>query len=97
LSGTTHQVITGVAVVQIRSALCLIEQVTSTVEMKPLSREEIDAYIASDQWQGKAGAYGIQDPDPFVRRTAGCMTNIVGLPMTTTRRLLGQAGVGHAE
>ena len=93
LSGTTHQVITGVAVVQIRSALCLIEQVTSTVEMKPLSREEIDAYIASDQWQGKAGAYGIQDPDPFVRRTAGCVTNIVGLPMTTTRRLLGRAGI----
>jgi len=93
LSGTTHQVITGVAVIHIRSALSLIEQVISTVEMKPLTPDEIDAYIASNQWQGKAGAYGIQDPDPFVRRTAGCVTNIVGLPMTTTRRLLGRAGI----
>jgi septum formation protein len=76
-----------------RSALFLIEQVTSTVEMKPLTPEEIDSYIAGNQWQGKAGAYGIQDPDPFVRRTAGCLTNIVGLPMTTTRKLLGQAGI----
>ncbi len=97
LSGTTHQVITGVAVVHIRSALSLLEHVISTVEMKPLSPDEIDAYIASNQWQGKAGAYGIQDPDPFVRRTAGCMTNIVGLPMTTTRKLLGQAGISPRE
>jgi septum formation protein len=61
--------------------------------MKPLTSEEIEAYIASDQWRGKAGAYGIQDSDPFVRRMSGCLTNIVGLPMTTTRKLLGEAGI----
>lgn len=93
LSGTTHQVITGVAVVHSRSSLSLIEQVISTVEMKPLSSDEIDSYIASGQWRGKAGAYGIQDSNPFVRRMAGCLTNIVGLPITTTRRLLGEAGI----
>ncbi len=93
LSGTTHEVITGVAVIYLRSGLSLVERVISTVEMKPLAPGEIDAYIASDQWQGKAGAYGIQDSDPFVRRTAGCWTNIVGLPMTTTAKLLGLAGI----
>jgi septum formation protein len=93
LSGTTHQVITGVVVINGRSGARLGEQVTSTVEMKPLTSEEIEAYIASDQWRGKAGAYGIQDSDPFVRRMSGCLTNVVGLPMTTTRRLLGEAGI----
>ncbi len=64
--------------------------------MKPLHPAEIDAYIASGDWQGKAGAYGIQDRDPFVRRTAGCYTNIMGLPMTTTAEMLKSAGV-HAQ
>ena len=42
---------------------------------------------------GKAGGYGIQDKDPFVTRMSGCLTNIVGLPMTTTRELLTAAGI----
>ncbi len=93
LSGTFHQVITGVVVINGRSGARLGQQVVSTVEMKPLTSEEIEAYIASHQWRGKAGAYGIQDSDPFVRRMSGCLTNIVGLPMTTTRKLLGEAGI----
>jgi septum formation protein len=93
LSGSTHQVITGVVVINGRSGARLERQVVSTVEMKPLTGEEIEAYIASEQWRGKAGAYGIQDSDPFVRRMSGCLTNIVGLPMTTTRKLLGEAGI----
>jgi septum formation protein len=97
LSGTTHLVITGVAVIRSRSSLSLIEQVISTVEMKLLTSEEIDSYIATGQWRGKAGAYGIQDSDPFVRRMAGCLTNIVGLPITTTRKLLAEAGITARE
>lgn len=93
LSATTHRVISGVAVVRRRPALLLSRCVISTVEMKPLSLVQIDAYIASNQWQGKAGAYGIQDPDPFVSRTAGCLTNIIGLPMTTTQAMLAEAGI----
>ena len=93
LSGSTHRVITAVAVVRGDAGMCLTEQVVSTVQMRALSAAEIDAYIASDQWRGKAGAYGIQDRDPFVVRMEGCLTNIVGLPMTTTRRLLKQAGI----
>jgi septum formation protein len=93
LSGTTHEVITGVAVLHLRAGLSLVERVISTVEMKTLSAAEIDAYIASGDWRGKAGAYGIQDSDSFVRRTAGCLTNIVGLPMTTTAMVLSRAGV----
>jgi septum formation protein len=58
-----------------------------------LTPAELDAYLATNQWQDKAGAYGIQDNDPFVTAIAGCHTNIVGLPMTTARDLLAKAGI----
>jgi septum formation protein len=61
--------------------------------MRSLTPAQIEAYIATGQWQGKAGAYGIQDSDPFVARIDGCLTNIVGLPMTTTVRLLRKVGI----
>ena len=93
LSGTIHSVITGVAVVHAAGSLFLHARVISTVEMRQLSDQELAEYIASRQWEGKAGAYGIQDPDPFVTRTSGCQTNIVGLPMHTTAELLEQAGI----
>jgi len=93
LSGSKHRVITGVSVIHLASRVNLSETVTSTVEMKSLNVDEIETYIATGQWRGKAGAYGIQDPDPFVRRITGCMTNIVGLPLTTTRRMLAHAGI----
>ena len=93
LSGSIHSVITAVVVVRASSGLERRERVISAVHMRRLTDEEIDRYVASGDWQGKAGGYGIQDPDPFVTRTSGCHTNIVGLPMTTTRQLLAEAGI----
>ena len=93
LAGTIHHVTTGVAVFyparQFRRSLT----VTSTVQMRPLTVSEIDAYVASGQWAGKAGGYGIQDDDPFVTNMGGSLTNIVGLPMEATRELLSAAGI----
>jgi septum formation protein len=65
--------------------------------MRDLWPDEIERYVQSNQWQGKAGGYGIQDNDPFVTRMAGCHTNIVGLPMTETKRLLALAGITPPE
>jgi septum formation protein len=93
LAGTTHIVITGVAVEHRNGALLIAQRILSAVRMKPISTAQIDQYVASGQWHGKAGGYGIQDPDPFVERVAGCHTNIVGLPMTTTRQMLHWAGI----
>jgi septum formation protein len=93
LSGTTHRVITGVAILRRATGVCLSQTVASTVQMRLLTPGQIEAYIATGQWQGKAGAYGIQDSDPFVARIEGCLTNIVGLPMTTTAELLRKAGI----
>ena len=93
LSGTIHEVISGVAVVRAATGFARCARVRSAVHMRKLSEDEIDRYVASRQWEGKAGGYGIQDPDPFVTRTSGCQTNIVGLPMHTTTRLLAEAGI----
>lgn len=93
LSGSVHSVITGVAVVRDSVSFSRHTRVLSAVHMRPLSDDEIEQYVAGGQWQGKAGGYGIQDPDPFVTRISGCLTNIVGLPMTTTKDFLGEAGV----
>ena len=96
LSGTTHTVITGVAVVRLATNHSAAARVMSAVRMRLLSADEVARYVAGNDWQGKAGGYGIQDRDPFVTRVSGCHTNIVGLPMPETRRLLAAAGVTTA-
>jgi septum formation protein len=93
LAGTTHIVITGVAVARAAANYSARSRVLSAVRMRQLTADEIARYVAGNQWQGKAGGYGIQDQDPFVTRVTGCHTNIVGLPMTETRRLLADAGI----
>lgn len=93
LSGTTHIVITGVALLCRRTGLQHTRVVMSAVRMRRLMSEEIDAYVASGQWEGKAGGYGIQDNDPFVTRMSGSHSNIVGLPMEATQEMLGAVGV----
>jgi septum formation protein len=94
LSGTTHIVITGVSVQQQRSRFAKSVRVMSAVQMRFLTNDEIKAYVAAENWRGKAGGYGIQDKDPFVTRIAGSETNIVGLPMVETIQLLKEAGIG---
>jgi septum formation protein len=93
LAGTTHVVITGVAVVHAAAQFSARSRVMSAVRMRELRQDEIERYIAGGQWQGKAGGYGIQDDDPFVTRLSGCHTNIVGLPVPETKRLLALAGI----
>ncbi len=93
LSGTIHEVITGVAIVCRANSLKLGARVHSTVQMRKLLPGEIDQYVATGQWMGKAGGYGIQDADPFVTRISGDLTNIVGLPMQRTTELLAAAGI----
>ena len=93
LSGTTHEVVTAVRLVCRSTGFAAAEVVRSGVSMRVLSAAELDAYVATGLWEGKAGAYGIQDDDPFVTRIEGSLTNIVGLPMEVTTDLLARAGV----
>jgi len=91
LSGRRHRVITAVAVR--RGARIWERDVVSAVKMKRLSDEEINAYLASGDWQGKAGGYGIQGlAGAFIPWISGSFTGIVGLPLAETAGLLQAAG-----
>ena len=92
LSGRRHRVITAIAV---RKGAQLWEKdVVSTVRMKALSAPEIAAYIASDDWRGKAGGYGIQGPaGALIPWISGSFTGIVGLPLAETAGVLQAAGL----
>ena len=99
LSGTTHVVVTGVTVLRPATKFSISTRVMSCVRMRQLSEKEIARYVASGDWQGKAGGYGIQDHhhESFVTRMAGSHSNIVGLPMEATKELLTSAGVMPRE
>ncbi len=91
LSGRRHKVITSVAVK--RGTQIWQKDVQSTVAMKQLSDQEVNAYLASSDWQGKAGGYAIQGPaGAFIPWINGSYTGIVGLPLTETAGLLIAAG-----
>lgn len=93
LAGTTHIVITGVAVIHRLGDFEKFTRVMSAVHMRPMTDGDIRSYVETGAWQGKAGGYGIQDKDPFVRRVAGDFTNVVGLPLKVTMKILAEAGV----
>lgn len=91
LAGIRHAVITGVTLLR-PGGKRTMTSVLTWVTMRPMSREEIDAYVASGEWVGKAGAYAIQESaDRYVERVEGSWTNVVGLPMERVTRLLGPA------
>lgn len=91
MSGRRHKVITSVAVK--RGDQVWQKDVVSTVRLKNLSKVEVSAYIASGDWQGKAGGYGIQGAaSAFIPWISGSFTGIVGLPLTETAGLLIAAG-----
>lgn len=91
MSGRRHTVITAVAV---RRGDRLWERdVVTTVKMKRLSDEELNAYLATGDWQGKAGGYGIQGPaGALIPWIQGSFTAVVGLPLCETAGLLQAAG-----
>ncbi|CUH45482.1 Maf family protein [Ruegeria atlantica] len=92
LSGRRHRVITSVAVR--RGVRVLQRDVVSQVKVKRLSDVEINAYLATGDWQGKAGAYAIQGPaGAFIPWISGSFTGIVGLPLSETAALL--QGIGY--
>lgn len=92
LSGRRHRVITAVVVRQGDDYWA--RDVVTTVKMKMLSDEELNNYLASDDWRGKAGGYAIQGPaGAFIPWIQGSYTGVVGLPVAETAQLLRAAGV----
>jgi len=91
LSDTTHRVITGVALLHPVTGRRSIRHDVTTVRVRHLADAMIEAYLATGAWEGKAGAYGIQDrDDPFVECLEGSFTNVVGLPMELLARMMAE-------
>lgn len=89
LSGRRHRVLTGVCLIEadgrLRETLC-----STVVRFSRLTAPQIEAYIASGDWNGKAGGYAIQGPAAaFIPFISGSHSNVVGLPLHETAKLLG--------
>jgi len=98
LRGREHEVITGLAVVELPAAGPVprpeTASVTSRVRMGEYSDNEIAAYVATGEPLDKAGAYAVQGlGGRLVAAVDGCFTNVIGLPLTTTRALLTRRGL----
>ncbi len=92
LSGRTHEVITAVSVVSASREAQAVS--TSLVTVAPLDDNAIAAYLASGEWQGKAGAYAIQGRfESHIQHLSGSFSGVMGLPMFETARLLREFGV----
>jgi len=88
LSGRAHRVYTGIALATAKGQLRrrLIE---TRVRFKRLSREDVESYLASGEWRGKAGGYAVQGfAGAFVVKINGSYSNVVGLPLYEVMSLL---------
>jgi septum formation protein len=93
LSGRTHEVVTGYAVLAPKEGKKVVSSVVTQVTFRIIAHQEIEAYVATGEPLDKAGAYAIQGLGGlFVERIEGCYPNVVGLPLTGIDRALRQLG-----
>jgi septum formation protein len=86
-----HKVITGIALVCLARNIEIVEAIMTIVYPKRLTERQISEHIAGGLWEGKAGAYGIQETgDEFVDHIKGSFTNVMGLPMERVAEILEQ-------
>jgi septum formation protein len=89
LSGREHELWTGVVLWRRPDDLQVIWQECTRLFFRKLSARELDAYLATDTWVGRSGAYAIQEEnDPFLRIIDGSLTNVIGLPMESLQENL---------
>jgi septum formation protein len=94
LSGRSHWVYTGICVITPQSTT-RVKVIETKVRFKRLSNIELKSYLASGEWRGKAGGYGIQGfAGTFIQKLSGSYTAVVGLPLAETVQLL--VGEGYA-
>lgn len=89
LGGREHELWTGVVLWSRPDGVQLCWQERSIVHFRKLMTVELDAYLATRQWEGCSGAYAIQErDDPYVQLRSGSLSNVIGLPMESLERLL---------
>jgi septum formation protein len=88
LSGREHRVLSGVCLWEVPDGQLSVRVAVTTLQMDRLAPERLDAYLATGQWEGKAGAFGYQDGLDWVHIVAGSESNVVGLPMELLAEML---------
>ena len=101
LSGRDHRVLTGVCLWRSEDEKPDIRVAVSKLRMDQLTNEQLNEYLASGQWEGKAGSFGYQDRLGWVHVVEGSKSNVVGLPMELLAEMLGEIaakpqGAGNA-
>lgn len=92
LSGRAHEVASAIAVRDLAAATLDAKVTVTKVEFVKMPAGMIDWYIASGEWQGRAGAYAIQGKGAcLVNRVEGCFTNVIGISMPALFEMLGKA------
>lgn len=94
LSGRSHMVITGIAIVNAENGLNRVSCEVTKVTFDSLTSSQIQAYISTGEPEGKAGAYAVQGKGSLlIDRIDGCYFNVVGLPLTRMRKMLEEFGL----
>ncbi len=100
MSGTHHRVVTGLTLYEPSAGRRMMKYDVTHIRCRPLDEMQIERYLDTNAWEGKAGAYGIQDHgDAFVEGIEGSFSNVVGLPMELLARMMdawSAAGVSEA-
>jgi septum formation protein len=89
LSGRQHRVFSGVCLWKVPGGRPDARVAVTTLRMDPLGKEQLDEYLASGAWHGKAGAFGYQDRLGWVHVIEGSESNVVGLPLELLAEMLG--------
>jgi septum formation protein len=91
LSGQEHHVWSGLCLWPVESNRYHVKTAVSSLRMDPLTPGQIDEYLASGQWEGKAGAFGYQDRLEWLHLVRGSESNVVGLPLELLQEMLAQS------
>ncbi len=93
LSGRLHRVFSGLCVWPVPDGEPDVRVSKSELIMDQLSEAQIQAYLDSDDWVGKSGAFGYQDGHPWLKLVSGTASNVVGLPLDLLREMLAPLGI----
>jgi len=97
LSGRRHRVLSGLCLWNLPDGRTDTRVAVTTLRMDRLADEQLDEYLASGQWEGKAGAFGYQDRLGWVQVIEGSESNVVGLPLELLAEMLAHLGGPHAK
>jgi septum formation protein len=88
LRGREHRVLSGLCLWDVPNGEPIVQVDVTTLQMDPLTDDQLERYVASYEWEGKAGGFGYQDGLDWVHILEGSESNVVGLPMELLQRML---------